>query len=372
MRKHLILTGLVLWLIFIAAAILIIFNKGDLNSAGNAPVLMLGESETTEMSEPAAAPTERKSEATMPEIEITTEPEKTVFATGPESTEPKAEEVEVSAETEKVLPSEKIAPTGASSQESENGTEPVNTLPPKNTVSIPEETTIPTEPEQTIEANTASTFSTCEVSTNEISHFRYWLYTPSNPTDNMPLIVYLHGGSGKGDDLNLITSVDGFPQYLQSGALGNVRAYVVIPQLPSNQRGWAGIHGSLYSLIESIVSEYSLNAGNISLTGHSMGGTGTWSFAAAYPTLFARIAPLSGSMRSTTDVAAQLKNISVWAFVGSADTIVPPESSEEVVALLQESGGNAKITVFDGADHFTVPSLSYLDETIGLLGWLIG
>lgn len=26
---------------------------------------------------------------------------------------------------------------------------------------------------------------------------RYWLYTPANPTENMPLIVYLHGGSGK-------------------------------------------------------------------------------------------------------------------------------------------------------------------------------
>ena len=115
-----------------------------------------------------------------------------------------------------------------------------------------------------------------------------------------------------------------------------------------------------------------MDPGNISLTGHSMGGTGTWNLAAAYPTLFARIAPLSGSVGNTSDTASILRNTPVWAFVGSADTIVPPESSEEVVTLLLESNADASITVFDGADHFTVPQLTYLDSSINLIGWLIG
>lgn len=33
----------------------------------------------------------------------------------------------------------------------------------------------------------------------------YWLYTPAGAVENMPLILYLHGGSGKGDDLELVT-----------------------------------------------------------------------------------------------------------------------------------------------------------------------
>jgi len=46
----------------------------------------------------------------------------------------------------------------------------------------------------------------------------YWLYTPENAGDEeLPLIVYLHGGNGKGDDLSLITAADGFPKYLQNG-----------------------------------------------------------------------------------------------------------------------------------------------------------
>ena len=35
----------------------------------------------------------------------------------------------------------------------------------------------------------------------------------------MPLILYLHGGSGKGDDLELVTQADSLPQYLQNGQL---------------------------------------------------------------------------------------------------------------------------------------------------------
>ena len=216
-----------------------------------------------------------------------------------------------------------------------------------------------------------STFEANSIS-SELGSFRYWLYTPSNPTEQMPLIVYLHGGSGKGDDLGLITSEDGFPKYLQSGELGDVMAYVLIPQLPSSQKGWVNVSQPLYDLIQAVVSEFHIDTGNISLTGHSMGGTGTWNLAAEYPSLFARIAPLSGSARLNADAIKQLDTLPVWAFVGSADTIVPPDSSEQIVKELEETGGTAQITIFNGADHFSVPSLTYLDKNIDLVGWLIG
>ena len=219
--------------------------------------------------------------------------------------------------------------------------------------------------------HTPASFTACSINTSQLGTFRYWLYTPSDPTENMPLIVYLHGGSGKGDDLNLITAVDGFPQYLQSGQLGDVRAYVVIPQLPSTQKGWVNAAESISELIDHTVSTYKINKSNISLTGHSMGGTGTWNLACTYPSLFARIAPLSGSIRNTPDIIDNLKSIPVRAFVGSADTIVPPDSSKEVIAALKAAGGSAEITVFDGADHFSVPSLAFLDTNIDLIGWLI-
>ena len=233
-----------------------------------------------------------------------------------------------------------------------------------------EKTDIATTPEE--KPTASSSFHACSIKTNSLGELKYWLYTPSDPTEHMPLIVYLHGGSGKGDNLELITAVDGFPKYLRDGKLGDVRAYVIIPQLPSSQKGWANGAAAVYELIQVTVSKFGIEEANISLTGHSMGGTGTWNLALSYPTLFARIAPLSGSVRVQPEYIEKLKNIPVWAFVGSADTIVPPDSSMEFIAALKEAGGNAEITIFDDADHFTVPSLTYLDQEINLINWLTG
>ena len=249
--------------------------------------------------------------------------------------------------------------------------------PKPRTEEITENTEIPETPEESTEDTkpedkpaAASSFRACSIKTNSLGELKYWLYTPSDPTENMPLIVYLHGGSGKGDDLELITAVDGFPKYLRDGQLGDVRAYVIIPQLPSSQKGWANGAAAVYELIQVTASKFGIDEENISLTGHSMGGTGTWNLALSYPTLFARIAPLSGSIRVQPEYIEKLKNIPVWAFVGSADTIVPPDSSMEFVAALKEAGGNAGITIFGDADHFTVPSLTYLDKDIDLISWL--
>jgi len=42
------------------------------------------------------------------------------------------------------------------------------------------------------------------------------------------------------------------------------------------------------------------------------------------------------------------------------------------VEALLEAGAAAAVTVFDGADHFSVPSLTYLDRDTDLVGWLTG
>lgn len=65
-------------------------------------------------------------------------------------------------------------------------------------------------------------------------------------------------------------------------------------------------------------------------------------------------------------------NIPVWAFVGAEDTIVSPELSERFVESLNQAGGNARLTVFEGATHFDVPTLAYFDSELNVLDWLVG
>lgn len=196
----------------------------------------------------------------------------------------------------------------------------------------------------------------------------YWLYTPANPTENMPLIVYLHGGSGKGDDLDLITSVDGFPKYIQDGTI-SCDAYIIFPQCPSSQKGWKTMGGKIETLINYTCSIYSLNSNKVSLTGHSMGGTGTWTLAIDKPDLFYKIAPMSGSVTMNDNNLTTLAGVTVWAFVGDNDKIVSPDTSVAMIAALKQNGANAKITIFEGADHFAVPGLGYLGTDV--VNWLI-
>ncbi|MGM9646700.1 MAG: dienelactone hydrolase family protein [Eubacteriales bacterium] len=198
----------------------------------------------------------------------------------------------------------------------------------------------------------------------------YWLYTPENATDHMPMIVYLHGGSGKGDDLDQVMKSDGFPKYLRDDRLGNIPAYIVIPQVSSSYQGWADIKNSVRNLVNYCIQTYHVDAAKISLTGHSMGGTGTWNLALAFPDLFSCVAPMSGSIRLTEEHLRTLANLPIWTFVGSADKIVSPDSSILFIQKLKVSNPYAQITVLDGADHFTVPEV-YLNEDYNIIGWLI-
>ena len=51
--------------------------------------------------------------------------------------------------------------------------------------------------------------------------------------------------------------------------------------------------------------EYKLNQSRIFLTGHSMGGFGTWSTACKYPDKFNAIAPVSGDVSEINQYQAQ-------------------------------------------------------------------
>ena len=39
---------------------------------------------------------------------------------------------------------------------------------------------------------------------------------------------------------------------------------------------------------------------------------------------------------------------------------------------MNQAGGNARLTVFEGATHFEVPTLAYFDSELNVLDWLIG
>lgn len=197
----------------------------------------------------------------------------------------------------------------------------------------------------------------------------YYLYIPANPSENMPLVIYLHGGTNKRGATPELLTTDGFPKYLYDGYYGDLRAYVAVPKLDDSYKGWVDAYVLIGNLVKTLSDNYSIDRSNIALTGHSMGGTGTYQLQLKLQDTFARIAPLSGSVQNSEFNLEALRKTQIWAFVGTADTIVDPQSSRDIVSALQSSGASARITELDGATHFDVPSLAYKDPE--LIRWLI-
>jgi poly(3-hydroxybutyrate) depolymerase len=84
-----------------------------------------------------------------------------------------------------------------------------------------------------------------------------------------------------------------------------------------------------------------------------------------YQNTFAAAVPMSGSIDPS--YAPELKNIPIWAFHGSADPVVPVQSTRDMVAALQAIGGNIKYTEVAGGGHYIWPE-EYVDPS--LYAWM--
>ena len=78
----------------------------------------------------------------------------------------------------------------------------------------------------------------------------------------------------------------------------------------------------------------------------------------------------SAPVRETLNLCREIRNLMTHNANLGGEPIVEP--SEPVVEALREAGADVAVTVFDGDDHFSVPSLTYLDRGTYLVGWLTG
>ncbi|CAN5854637.1 hypothetical protein BH23GEM5_BH23GEM5_30310 [soil metagenome] len=92
----------------------------------------------------------------------------------------------------------------------------------------------------------------------------------------------------------------------------------------------------LVALLDEVTTRYAVDTTRVYLTGHSMGGNGTWYLAYMHPERFAAIAPMSGPANPWW--ATRLRNTPVWVFHGAQDSIVPIRESEDMVRALQKEG----------------------------------
>lgn len=173
----------------------------------------------------------------------------------------------------------------------------------------------------------------------------YALHSPQKSKTPKPLIVFLHGSGEKGTDIELV-KVHGPFKYLKTNELD---AFVLAPQCRLNDY-WHS--GSLYKLIQKIVSENNIDASRIYLTGLSMGAWGAWNLAFAHPEMFACLVPIGGYVDRVPMVEnCKIKDIPTRIFHGLMDDVVSPEYSIGIYKKLKPCHADLELTIFDDANH---------------------
>jgi len=187
--------------------------------------------------------------------------------------------------------------------------------------------------------------------TSEKAGLDFLLYLPSDygedPQQEWPLIVYLHGAPVRGSTLELLMD-EPFPKQL--GTENDFPFIALSPLGDGEYEFWAKdvMINPLFTLLEEIQTEYSVNAKRIYLTGNDMGGNGVWVIGLHHPEYFAALVPLAGYASYPFEVPeniCDLKEVPIWAFHGERDPYVPAEVEKELVDALIACGGDAKITL---------------------------
>ena len=207
----------------------------------------------------------------------------------------------------------------------------------------------------------------------------YRLFQPKSRA-KLPLILYLCGSGGLGDDNEKQLSfgnIFGTRIWLLPENLSRFPCFVVAPQ---TDRGWAKYDvtqdedgkakvlsglgdGSRWALeiIDVLRRELPVDERRIYIAGQSMGGAGVWNVLAGRPNFFAGAIVCCGS--KSTEVGTESLTTPMWAFHGDVDSTVPVATTRDRIASRRSGGGHPLYTEYPGVDHdcwrwaFTEPEL---------------
>lgn len=216
---------------------------------------------------------------------------------------------------------------------------------------------------------TASSFS-AEIRREVSLEFLVHLPTgyQSDGDERWPLMIFLHGAGERGSDINRV-KVHGPPKLAQTQE--DFPFVTISPQCPAGQ--WWDV-GTLNALLDHVLDTYQVDDDRVYLTGLSMGGYGSWAWAASNPERFAAVAPICGGgerrpvLRAPSERRASMEGLPIWCFHGAKDTVVPLSESENMVEVWKQVGATVKFTVYPDAGHDSWTA-SY--DNPDLFGWFL-
>jgi predicted peptidase len=231
----------------------------------------------------------------------------------------------------------------------------------------------------------ASLYSSETVTVKSLANRSYAYRLLSPPAEasgkTFPLVVFLHGSGERGTDNS--AQLKSLPSQMASPkARQAFPCFLLAPQCEPNKQ-WVDVPWGdkqskplpaqpsemmqcAIAALEQVRSRKEIDPTRVYLTGLSMGGYGTWDLAMRHPDWFAAVVPICGGGDETK--VSVLKDVPLWAFHGTADTIVWPERTQRLIDALTAAGGKPKLSLLQNVGHNSW-SPAY-EPSSGLLTWM--
>jgi len=181
--------------------------------------------------------------------------------------------------------------------------------------------------------------------------FRVYIPSAYEKTRKFPLAILLHGANS--DENTLMNS--GEVQRVAERS-GYIVAAVNGRGPFGGYRKDNGAEKDVFDVLAIMQKYYNIDEHRIYLSGHSMGGMGTWRIGLEFRDRFAAIAPSAGT-RDTPEQDAQLasgRKIPILLSCGGQDTTVPCAAHVTVYKKLKDAGYPVKIVEYPEDTHWTV------------------
>ncbi|MBU2019624.1 MAG: prolyl oligopeptidase family serine peptidase [Bacteroidetes bacterium] len=159
--------------------------------------------------------------------------------------------------------------------------------------------------------------------------YPFLLYLPADSIlkNNPPVLVFLHGRSLSGSDLNRVKRY-GIINEIERGR--KIPAIVVAPQVRPSE-SWNP--DKVLELVNYIQKAYATDTNRLYVAGMSLGGYGTFHFAGKYPEKVAAAGAFCGG--GNLKDACRLSTVPLWVIHGKLDKAVAFNESDKMVKAIQ-------------------------------------
>ncbi len=185
--------------------------------------------------------------------------------------------------------------------------------------------------------------------------YPFWIHLPEKSIldQKAPILLFLHGKSLSGTDLNRVRRY-GVIKAIEKGK--DIPAIVIAPQLASGP--WNP--EKLMNLVEYVQKHYNADPSRLYVCGMSLGGYGTFDFAGKYPDKVTAAVAICGG--GNTSDACRLGTLPLWVIHGNKDYIVRLSESQKMVNAIQtcKPDANLTFTIVKNGTHGSVES--YFNE----------